>query len=375
MKNTTDDAVVQPSRDKTDANLQLEREKADEEVRAKREVEEERDEAVRQDRECNDEVIDNARAAAPHVKPTVERAKLERERILADAVLEHERAEADALLERERAEREQYLADFLASERENTDEALNLEREQADAAMAVRDEFLATVSHDLKSLLGGLHLNAELTLKHADNGPAGEKVRTYATRSLRLVARINRLANDLYDVASIDAGKLAIVPKKTNLADLLRDTFDAFEPVAAQKSIKLETGGSKAPHAVNIDAGRILQVLANLVSNAIRFTPEGGFVRIVAQSKNNEIEFIVTDSGIGIPDDAVERVFERFSQLRTGRRGLGIGLYISKCIVEAHGGKIWVVSKLGAGSTFHFTLRADATPDGGELPKPTTAAR
>ena len=115
----------------------------------------------------------------------------------------------------------------------------------------------------------------------------------------------------------------------------------------------------------SLDAGRILQVLANLVSNAMKFTPVGGRISVRAREENGQLVFTVSDTGMGIPEDALQAVFERFHQVSQDRRGLGLGLYISKRIVEGHRGRIWAESKLGSGSTFHFALpvrKATAKP-------------
>jgi signal transduction histidine kinase len=107
----------------------------------------------------------------------------------------------------------------------------------------------------------------------------------------------------------------------------------------------------------DLDHDRILQVLSNLIGNSLKFTPNGGTIELSARKQETQVEISVTDNGPGIPEDAKEQIFERFSQLkRNDRRGLGLGLFISKWIVEAHGGHIWVTSEVGKGSTFSFTL-------------------
>ncbi len=357
-----EDKTGHPQRDQTDESLRAERNQADAGLAKKREaLEEEADEVVRLARERADEVVQVARDDADRAhgrQSTANEVSAEKERARADGVLERERTTADAALERERAERRRYLADFLAVERQATDEDLIGERAHADTAIAARDEFLAIVSHDLRALLGGLQLNAELLVADAPEGEGGEKMRKHAFTSQRLVTRMNRLVNDLLDLASIEAGKLALFPEPVEVARILRDTLDAFEPIAAAKRITLGADSEGLPELVQLDGDRLLQVLANLVSNAIKFTPAAGRITIRIRSAGTEIRFAVSDTGIGIPADALEAVFERFRQVSKDRRGLGLGLHISKCIVEAHGGKMWAESTLGAGSTFHFVLPA-----------------
>lgn len=349
-------------RDQTDESLRVERDRADACVAEKREVvEDEADEVVRIARQRADQIVQTARDDADRehgTQSTATEASSEGKRTRADVVLDQERSSEDAALQHERAERRRYLADFLVVEREATDKDLIGERAHADTVIAARDDFLATVSHELRSLLGGLSLNTGMLLRHAPEGAGGDKMRTLGATSQRQVARMNRLINDLLDIASIEAGKLTLLPEQVDVAKILHDTLDAFEPIAAAKRITLNADAAALPLHARLDDGRILQVLANLVSNAIKFTPAEGRVSIRIRTERDEIHFAVSDTGIGIPEDALQGVFERFRQVNKDRRGLGLGLHISKCIVEAHGGRMWAESKLAAGSTFHFALPA-----------------
>lgn len=353
-------------RDQTDESLRAERKRADASLAEKSEaIEDEADEVVRVARQRADQIVQDAREAADRQRrpsPAIA-AGAERERTQADVLLENERSSADAVLEHERAERRRYLADFLAVEREATDQDLLDERACSDTSIAGRDAFLANVSHDLRSLLGGLSLNTGLLIAQAPEGATGDPMRRYGATSQRMVARMNRLINDLLDITSIEAGRLALMPERVEVARLLRETLDAFEPIAAAKRITLTADTSALPLHALLDGGRILQVLANLVGNAIKFTPPAGRVSIGIRSEGSEIRFAVSDTGIGIPKDALQGVFERFRQVSTDRRGLGLGLHISSCIAAAHGGRMWVESELGAGSTFYLALPA-ALPAG-----------
>jgi signal transduction histidine kinase len=132
---------------------------------------------------------------------------------------------------------------------------------------------------------------------------------------------------------------------------------EAFQPTASAKGLSLDSDVASDSLLARFDHERIHQVLANLLSNAIKFTPEGGRVSIRVEPAEGEIRFSVTDTGPGIAEDELGRIFERFWQVVGGdKRGLGLGLYISKCIIEAHGGRIWAESQPEAGSTFFFTL-------------------
>jgi signal transduction histidine kinase len=171
---------------------------------------------------------------------------------------------------------------------------------------------------------------------------------------------MNRLIGDLVDVASIVAGKLAVARETRDLAILIAEAVDTFRATASAKGVFLETRIDAAPLLATFDHQRILQVLANLISNSLKFTPRGGNITIGGEREAGSVRLSVRDTGCGIPDHALERIFERFSQVgNSDRRGLGLGLYISRCIVEAHGGRIWAESQPGAGSKIGFTLPAN----------------
>lgn len=352
------DAAPEPRREQTDESLRIERNSSDSASAEKQlSLEQKADTVVQLARERADEVLRTARDDADREAPSSPTGPgSDRERRRADLILARERAFADAVIEHERAQRRRYIEVFLASEREATDANLLDERAAADATVALRDDFLATVSHDLRSLLGGLSLSAQLLLENAPAGAAGDMTRKCAGTSQRLVVRMTRLVNDLLDMTSIEAGKVALLLEENDVSDVLRDTLEAFEPFAAAKGVALSVIAESLPCVARFDAGRILQVLANLVSNAIKFTPPGGQVSIRTTPEQNQLCFDVSDTGIGIPADALQAVFQKFKQVAKDRRGLGLGLYISQGIVEAHGGRMWVESELGAGSTFHFVI-------------------
>ena len=290
------------------------------------------------------------------------------QKVQANSTVQHERARADAALEGQRSgadqaacddsERRQVaLASLLAVEREYTDLRLETERERADQALTSREDFMAMVSHDLRNLLGGIALSAEL-LKGIGKAPdAGARIDDHAERIQRLAARMSRLVGDLMDVASIEAGKLGLVRVRRNANVLLRDAQGAFEPAAAAQGIKLTCESCGDPGFIEQDQERLLQVLTNLVNNALKFTPSGGTIVIRLERGTGELRFSVTDSGRGVPADLLDKIFERYFQAAKGdRRGLGLGLFISKSIVEGHGGTMWAENAAGGGSTFFFTI-------------------
>ncbi|HEY5950380.1 MAG TPA: HAMP domain-containing sensor histidine kinase [Kofleriaceae bacterium] len=274
-----------------------------------------------------------------------------------DAVLEEERSEADDTARRERERRNVALAGLLEFEREGTDLRLEIERERVDKVLTSREDFMAMVSHDLRSLLGGIALSAELLkdVERADQPFA--QVSRYVATIQRFSARMNRLIGDLMDVASIEAGKLAMVRIRHNASLLVRDSLEAFEPAAAAQGIELVCAPDETAAMVELDHERIMQVLTNLVGNALKFTPRGGRITMALERRKEDVCFSVTDTGTGIASELLEAIFERYYQLDVGdRRGLGLGLFIAKSIVDGHGGRIWAESAPGRGTTLRFTL-------------------
>lgn len=362
----TDEAF--PERGQTDESLRQEREKTDRALAERQAAEEEADLVVQLVRETADAVLTDARAKADQrldePLPQAEtHGTLAEERLLEDEALQDERASADEILRRERNENARILARLLPLEREKTDRFLLTERARSDDALSNRDTFLGLVSHDLRNLLGGIVINAELLSVRASGHGDGEQTLVATARIQRYAAHMNRLIGDLLDVASIDAGKLTVTPAPGDAAALIAEAVEPFQDAASAKGISLETETAERPLPAELDHGRMLQVLANILANAIKFTSPGGSIRVRCESTGDELRFAVSDTGSGIPGNMLEAIFERFWQVgENDRRGVGLGLYISKCIVEAHGGRIWAESKLGEGSRICFTLPAPPRP-------------
>ncbi len=168
---------------------------------------------------------------------------------------------------------------------------------------------------------------------------------------------MNRLIGDLVDVASIEAGTLAVTCEVGDPAHVVEEAIDAFQAKALEHKLSLVAEIVPPPSLVAFDPARLLQVLTNLLSNAIKFTPGGGSILVRVERIGANLHFAVSDTGVGIPGDKLEAVFERFLQVtRNDRRGVGLGLYISKCIIAGHGGRIWAEHRAGGGSTVCFTL-------------------
>jgi two-component system, chemotaxis family, sensor kinase Cph1 len=211
---------------------------------------------------------------------------------------------------------------------------------------------IAFFGHDLRGLLNALTVNAELFLRR--DGEAALE----SARNVRLaVSRMDQLITNLLDYVRVKAEKLEVVPRYLDAADLLREAVEIFRPLARVKSLSLTLAIPDAPLRAEADYDRMFQVLSNLLSNAIKFSSVKGKIIVEATTSGHDLQVAVRDDGPGIPEPDLERVFEGFCQLQdSDTRGLGLGLYISRAIIEAHGGRIWATSRPGAGSTFSFTV-------------------
>jgi signal transduction histidine kinase len=366
----SEQAALQPERERTDESLRNERAKTDVELADRlRVIEEHGAGVVKRAREDADAVIGAAREQADD-RPASPAAwasggdAISSARALEDQALAGERAASDEQLRSERAEHLRALSRLLPLERDKTDHYLLTERVHADDAISQREDFMSIVSHDLRNLLGTITLGAQVIEHDAAHDGPGSSTSLAAKQIQRAVTRMSRLIGDLVDVSSIEAGKLAVVPRPGDVTDLIADALEAFRPTASAKGISLEAERVARSLAGTFDADRILQVLANLIGNSIKFTPSGGAIRIGGERAGDDIQLSVRDTGPGIPEAQLEAVFERFWQIgRNDRRGLGLGLYIAKSIVEAHGGRIWAESTLGEGSTFRLTLPAAGPPE------------
>ena len=226
----------------------------------------------------------------------------------------------------------------------------------AEASIDAREQVLKIVSHDLRNPLHTISMCASLLL---DLPMPPDKQGEHLQRIKRAGERMNRLVQDLLDVAKLEAGRVAIAVRPVEVAPLMREASGMLAPLAADKGLRLESVVAEGLQPIVADEGRVLQVLSNLVGNAVKFTPAGGRIVIRADDAPGGVRFSVSDTGQGMSPDQLSHLFGRFWQANPAdRRGIGLGLSIAKGIVEAHGGRIWVESQPGAGTTFHFTLSA-----------------
>ena len=245
-------------------------------------------------------------------------------------------------------------------------EALNRAMRREQALRAVAEDFarertavLALVSHDLRNPLNTIAFSAAILEKAAPEGDAGREIRKRTAVLRRAIERMKRLIEDLLDATSLHAGRLSVELTPCDAGAMVKESAELFEPEAAAAGVTIVTEMPASPLTVRGDRGRLLQLLANLIGNALKFTPEGGTITIHVEPAESGAAalFSVRDSGVGLRDDQRESVFELY--WKTGRNaggGTGLGLYIARGIAEAHGGRIWAESVAGSGSSFRFCI-------------------
>jgi signal transduction histidine kinase len=232
----------------------------------------------------------------------------------------------------------------------------------------VRVDFLAMLVHDLRTPLTVVQGYLDLI----EDGPRGgrEAQARYLRNMQACCTQMAGLLSEILDLYKIDAGRFVGEPRPVDLAAFVASVAGRFAAAASRRGITLEVSGTERPLRVLGDAGRLDQVLMNLLGNALKFTPKGGTVAVRVCSVEGEIEVSVTDSGPGIPSEEIPLLFERFGQAEEGRRsrasGTGLGLLICRRVIEAHGGRIWVESGFGRGARFAFRLVQVAETVGNE---------
>ena len=224
----------------------------------------------------------------------------------------------------------------------------------------LKTEFVSLSAHQLRTPLSAIKWTLRMLLD-GDLGKITGEQREFVEKTYQSNERMITLINDLLDVTRIEEGRYVYKPVFSQLEDMVQSVVDVLEEEIKRKEIKFEfkKPETKLPK-VKVDKEKIGLVINNLINNAIRYTPSGGEITVSLSYNGKEIEFSVTDTGIGIPKDQQERIFTKFfraaNAMRKGTEGTGLGLFIAKNIVEAHGGKIWFKSKEGEGTTFYFTI-------------------
>ena len=224
-------------------------------------------------------------------------------------------------------------------------------------ATLARDHALGVVSHDLRNPISAIGMSARALL--ASIPPDDQERRDLVSNIMESQDLTQRMIRDLLDVASIEVGRLRVERRPEPLAPILERAVALFEREAADRSVTVALSVDGDLPAVSGDAGRLVQVLSNLIANALRFTDRLGCVTVSARRDGDEVEVSVADTGSGIPTANLPVIFERYWTVRGNapKGGTGLGLAIARSIVEAHGGRIWAESEVGMGSTFKFTVR------------------
>ena len=226
--------------------------------------------------------------------------------------------------------------------------------EELKALDRMKDEFLAMTAHELKTPLTSM-LSLVRQMLDRDLGKLNEK----QEKALRIVSRgTERLGGSIekiLEISKLESGQMELNKEKIQLTPLIQDVVEQMKPMARLKKITLTQRITKLP-PVEADGKRVGTVLTNLIENAIKYTLNGGRVTVEAKQRGNQILVQVRDRGMGIAKKDIQKLFTKFFQVNHTKPGAGLGLNISKMLVEAHGGKIRCESELGKGSTFSFTL-------------------
>jgi signal transduction histidine kinase len=232
-------------------------------------------------------------------------------------------------------------------------------RRQAEMVAQAREDVLGVVAHDLRNPLNLIQMTVELII---DEELPAERRKAMLDIGLRAAKQMNRLIDDLLDTVRLQAGRMSLAVEEVSVKTILQQAEETFRPIAERRHVHFE---AEVPNGaiVRADPARVSQIVGNLVGNALKFTPAQGSVKLRATPDDQQVVFQVVDDGPGINADNMSHLFDNFWQARKDdRRGVGLGLAIVKGLVEAHGGKIWVDSKVDHGSTFSFSLPVAPPP-------------
>lgn len=230
-------------------------------------------------------------------------------------------------------------------------------------------EFLSVVSHEIRTPLSAIMSSANILRRYGRARP--DSVEKFSSVIQQEGRRLTRLINNLLDLAKIEAGEVEWKFARTPLEEVVSLVRDSFAALVGEKRLELAVDAADAPAEVELDRDKIIQVLVNLLSNAVKHSPEGSTVTLrCTRREEGGVRFQVEDQGSGIPPGQEERIFERFQQLEVGddRTGTGLGLTISREIVERHGGRVWAASAPGGGALFVVELPAAPPAEAGNGP-------
>ena len=235
---------------------------------------------------------------------------------------------------------------------------IEVKSRQLETASRHKSEFLANMSHELRTPLNAIIGFSEV-LSERLFGEMNEKQTEYVGDISESGRHLLKLINDILDLSKIEAGRMELDPTDFDIATTINNTLSLVRERAQRRAITLRCAVDPGLAKVHADERKVRQVLLNLLSNALKFTPEGGAIDIRATAHDDRTEIAVTDTGVGIAPEDQEAVFEEFRQVGSAAKrieGTGLGLAISRKFIELHGGRIRVQSQVGSGSTFTFTL-------------------
>jgi two-component system phosphate regulon sensor histidine kinase PhoR len=222
----------------------------------------------------------------------------------------------------------------------------------------LKDDFFSTISHELRTPLFSIQGFAQLMLEEKNLDP--ETQHEFLSTIQRQAIQLSQMVNNLLDLSKFDEGKLVFEKKPVSMVNLINQTVLKLQGFAHQRKVRLVTQLPPSLPTIHGDAQRLEQVLTNLIGNAIKFSESGEKVTLTASISATELQVQVKDNGVGVPPEALERIFSRYYQVddksERSAMGTGLGLNIAKKVVEGHGGRIWAESEAGQGSTFCFTL-------------------
>jgi PAS domain S-box-containing protein len=228
--------------------------------------------------------------------------------------------------------------------------------EQMQRALRARDEMVGIVSHDLRNPVQAVKMLTGAATRR-DDGDVPDELREQFQMIRRAADQMDELIQALLDVTRIEAGRFHVAPAPVDPGEIVDTALEMLAPLARDREIALERDLADAVPAVAADVARVAQVLSNLVGNALKFTHEGGRITVRTAPGDGVVLFAVSDTGDGIPADQLPHIFDRFRPYRRATQsGAGLGLPISRGIIEAHGGRIWMESEVGVGTTTYFTL-------------------
>ncbi|MCC6366299.1 MAG: HAMP domain-containing histidine kinase [Bryobacterales bacterium] len=238
-------------------------------------------------------------------------------------------------------------------------EALERRNREMERLSRMTSDFLAAMSHELRTPLNAI-LGFSTLLAQGKGGPLSERQQHFVGQVHQAADHLLALINDLLDLSRMEAGRMQLHPEAFTLGEGLQEALSALVPLALERKVALQSDAAALSLPVYADRTRFKQILHNLLSNSLKFTPEGGSVSISAHLDDPWIEITISDTGVGIAEEAQSLIFEKFYQVPRSRgdflEGTGLGLPIAKKLVEQHGGKLSVRSRLGSGSSFTFTL-------------------